>query len=163
MKLLTSSAMIIVGLVTTAQAQTTPEEVAAQLQAQGVTDIVVYAGRGSIRATGDNNGTPVDVSFDRRTGEEIDVEARREERAEVRSFVEGLRESYDPETDGSFRSYVAEAAAEAGIDLPERGGRGPGRGERDADDATTDRPERGDRGERGGAGGRGGAGERGNG
>ncbi len=132
---------------TAAHAQTTPESVAEQLQGAGVEDIVIYNGRETLRATGTSDGTAVEFAFDRRTGEAIDLSAAREERGEIRGFIEGLRETYDEETDGSFRGYVAAAAAEAGIDLPDRPARGGGE-DRPARGADGDRPSRGEAGDR---------------
>ena len=122
---------------TAVQAQVNPESIATQLQTEGVTDIVIYNNRGIVRATGTDGGETVEFFFDRQTGEAVDAPPSREERAEVRSFIEGLRETYDESTDGSFRDFVAASAAEAGVDLPERGdGDRPERGE------DGDRPER---------------------
>lgn len=64
-----------------------------------------------------------------------------EEREELHSFIESLRDTYDAATDGSFRDYVTAAAADAGIDLPERGPRGGG--DRPDRGGEGDRPERG--------------------
>lgn len=143
---------------TAAQAQVTAESIAVQLQTDGVTDIVVYKNRGFVRATGTANGETVEYFFDRRSGDAIDAPPSQEDRAAVRSFIEGLRETYDESTDGSFRDYVASAAADAGVDVPQRGPRG---GNEDGEGRERveggDRPERGDgegRPERGDGGGR---------
>jgi len=124
-------------LTAAAQAQSVPETVAEALQQQGVTDIVVYAGRGGIRATGLENGAAFEAFYSR-DGEQVDAPADRASRAEVRDFIEGLRASYNAETDGSFRDYVTAGAAAIGLDLPEPGGRGGPEGR-----AGGDRPERG--------------------
>lgn len=130
-------------LATTAQAQVTPESIATQLQTAGVSDIVIYNNRGIVRATGTEGGEAVEFFFDRRTGEAVDAPPSREEREEVRNFIEGLRDTYDENTDGNFRDYVASAAADAGVDLPERGPRGGGEGRPESGEGG-DRPERGE-------------------
>lgn len=77
-------------------------------------------------------------------------EVTAEEREAFHEYVEGLREAFDPETDGNFRDYVAAAAAEDGVELPDapRGGKGPGRDAESAEaGAGEDRPSRGEAGE----------------
>lgn len=132
---------------TAASAQVTPESIAAQLQSAGVTDIVIYNNRGTVRATGTDGGNTVEYFFDRASGEQVSAPPSREERAEVRSFIEGLRDTYDESTDGSFRDYVAAEAASAGVDLPERGPRGGGEARPERGDGES-RPERGEGGDR---------------
>lgn len=156
---LTAATLTTATIASSASAQVSAESIAAGLQAAGVTDIVIYNNRGIVRATGSEDGVAVEYFFDRASGEEVSAPPTREERAEVRSFIEGLRDTYDAETDGSFRDYVAAAAADAGLELPDRGARGGERGEGRAERGDGEgrpergngegRPERGERGARG--------------
>ena len=143
-------ALVAATFATTASAQVTPSSVAAQLQKAGIEDIVVYSGRETLRATGTRAGETVEFAFDRRTGAQVDAKAgpSREERAEVRGFIEGLRATYDANTDGSFRDFVSASAASAGISLPDRGPRGGAENAERGPRGGGDRPDRGPQGDR---------------